>query len=62
MVTVCMIWLSAVAIADANDGMGVSSWASWNPKQVKSDGIQSTIETIEMHPDSSADAHSTRGN
>ncbi len=31
---VLLIWLSAVAIAEANDGMGISSWAGWNPKQV----------------------------
>ncbi len=29
-----LIWLSAVAIAEADDGMGISSWAAWNPKQV----------------------------
>ena len=29
-----LIWLSAAAIAEANDGMGISSWAGWNPKQV----------------------------
>lgn len=29
-----LIGLSAAAIAEANDGMGISSWASWNPKQV----------------------------
>ncbi len=32
--SVLLIWLSFVAIAEANDGMGISSWAGWNPKQV----------------------------
>ena len=31
---VLLIWLSAVAIAEANDGLGISSWAGWNPRQV----------------------------
>ena len=29
-----LIWLSAAAVAEANDGLGISSWASWKPRQV----------------------------
>ena len=29
-----LICLSAAAVAEANDGLGISSWASWNPNQV----------------------------
>ena len=29
-----LICLSAAAVAEANDGLGISSWASWKPEQV----------------------------